>query len=1229
MAITTADLKFYRSERHTQEDDAGGQMSGNAIVSGESNQIFDDISDVARAAGAFHLAKIYPAVTSADTDKYLDSGTVIFRPPADPYTNVLQFSTGDYYDERGDWVGMLESSVSRGRRYAGWLYGMHITGQRALLIWMRPGNDEPPSAGSRLNIAAIDGVELHNEFVWVTKVTLSSRTITDTQGQFVVDEITCDLAYPLQNAYTGIDPARYDPVTTEVSGLIYEVRYNPDMVQLTGIKSLALDASTGDYSIKTSDGIYQQIIPTGLQETAIADTTPAADNALIVAGAADSGTTMSLTTTLSLVKPDGTLFVGGPVLPGSMTMTVSGATLTDLNGTILLGGTTVIGSLDYGNGIARFNSSCPNYGTASKTMIYRPAVKVIRVGQTASMRVTAENRGYVYLLSLLPIPTPGSLRVSYQVNKVWYTIYENGNGLLSGVDSSYGSGNLNGITGTVAITTGALPDIDSDILLVWGTQTEFTQRGNLELNPIKITGTVVNGLPIRRGSFSLSWGSVTVTDDEKGVLAGTGGDGIVNYTTGAWEITPAVLPASGVEIAADYEYITEGVRSYTFDYTNTTVNVDDTITVTVPALTDDWEPKTIQLDVMVITTGLPAPDSTDAEGGRLTDAGVTYRYHILLHDDGIGGLLYEEIPVGTVDYETHAVTFDPAFYGTLGVKSSYYSYKTIGTWVDPETQEITEQKSWVFSWIDNLMDTTVWLGEVSSSLIPYNTLTYNLVTDFPDVESETLTVNLLQLDVTRGFEETISGVEFSIGSSRFVELNRQIFLNPNLETGTGTLAGTLDATTGAVRLNAWTAGATNAPVVKSLVTSRNVQLVSSVIFRTPVANIRPGSLQIRAYTETGTLLSDVVPLSGILVTTDWTIGVDYPNGVVRIRFGLWKTVSTLTSEELLEPWYDADAVVNIGGVDKIWKPTMVRAESVIYNAVAQSILPPDRDMIGIDAGRLPPDGNALIFQQGKLALIHHTDTIVETSLSPTQGIDCGRVRLYRVVIDDSDGQRLPASFYTVNRELGTVTMSPTLDLTGYSGSYTISHTVADLVRLTAVDISGTLTLNKPLSHEYPADESYASGVLFIGTLQARYTNLFAQSTWTSVWSDSLIGSAPLAQYNDTAYPIVVSNAGTYKDRILVKFTSATAFQVIGEQLGVIATGDVTTNCSPVNQLTGQPYFTIDYRGWGSGWATGNCLRGNFIGANYPVDLIRAVQPSDPTGLDDSVELLFIGNTDAT
>jgi hypothetical protein len=179
-----------------------------------------------------------------------------------------------------------------------------------------------------------------------------------------------------------------------------------------------------------------------------------------------------------------------------------------------------------------------------------------------------------------------------------------------------------------------------------------------------------------------------------------------------------------------------------------------------------------------------------------------------------------------------------------------------------------------------------------------------------------------------------------------------------------------------------------------------------------------------------------------------------------------------------------------------------------------------------------------------------------------------------------------------------------------------------------VDINGTLTLNKPLSHTYPANDSYVSGVLYVGTMQARYTNLFAQTTWTSVWSDERIGDEPLAQYNDVTYPLVVSNLGAYQDRFVIRFTSSTTFGCYGENLGYLGAGNVNEDFAPVNLLTGQPYFTLDYRGWGGGWSTGNCVRFNLIAACTPVDLIRAIQPSEPTGQDDAVELLFIGNVDA-
>jgi hypothetical protein len=378
----------------------------------------------------------------------------------------------------------------------------------------------------------------------------------------------------------------------------------------------------------------------------------------------------------------------------------------------------------------------------------------------------------------------------------------------------------------------------------------------------------------------------------------------------------------------------------------------------------------------------------------------------------------------------------------------------------------------------------------------------------------------------------------------------------------------------------------------------------------------------------GTQKSKDVGSSGHIEDGDCIINIDWDRGIVAARFGRWHVDAELTAEQKAEDWYDPNLVVDKAGIDSIWEPELVQASSIIYSGVATTMLPPDSDLLGLDAARLPPDGRALLFQTGMLCLVHHSADLAPQALSPGQMIDCGRTRLYRVVIEDADGLRLPADLYTVDRVAGTVTMADPLDLTDFTGPYTVKHTIADLLRLRDTDINGSLTFLRPVSHDFGVG-SYVSGMLYLGTLQARYTNKFEQTTWTGVWSDERIGDQPLVSYNDVTYPILVTNAGAYKDRILIKFTSTTAFQAIGENLGLLGVGDINNDFSPVNPLTQQPYFTVDRLGWGGGgWATGNCLRFNLEAANYPIDLVRAVQPSAPTGTPDSVEVLLVGNVDA-
>jgi hypothetical protein len=159
--------------------------------------------------------------------------------------------------------------------------------------------------------------------------------------------------------------------------------------------------------------------------------------------------------------------------------------------------------------------------------------------------------------------------------------------------------------------------------------------------------------------------------------------------------------------------------------------------------------------------------------------------------------------------------------------------------------------------------------------------------------------------------------------------------------------------------------------------------------------------------------------------------------------------------------------------------------------------------------------------------------------------------------------------------------------------------------LADAQINGQIELSAPLLHAYP-EGAYVSSALLFGDLQAIVSTVYDQATWSGVWSDTLIGSQATAQFDDINYPITCLNESAVTERWRINFTSTTAFQVIGENLGVIATGTTSTATAPVNPVTSEEYFTIPAGGWGSGWATGNQLRFNTLGASGPTWLARTI-----------------------
>ncbi len=278
---------------------------------------------------------------------------------------------------------------------------------------------------------------------------------------------------------------------------------------------------------------------------------------------------------------------------------------------------------------------------------------------------------------------------------------------------------------------------------------------------------------------------------------------------------------------------------------------------------------------------------------------------------------------------------------------------------------------------------------------------------------------------------------------------------------------------------------------------------------------------------------------------------------------------------------------------------------------------------GITSTSIAVGGIKAFGANNSFAVVGHSDQLTAT-VTDAQTINCGRTNLSSVRVLGSNGSVINTG-YAVDLAAGTVTFTDTY---AYSQPVTIQHRIEDMALVVASDTNAkTVTLSKPLSRNYPAGSTF-SGVLLAGNMFAQVQTVFDQSSWSGTWSDTISGSAATATFNSTLYPIAVTNQGAITERWLVRFTSATAFEILGENVGTIAVGNVNTYCAPINPTTNVPYFTIPALGWGSGWATGNVVRFNTVGAMFPVWVIRTVHPSTPTVQNDSFTLLVRGDVDA-
>lgn len=1164
MTIHPSNIRLLESERMTDASDGGGRRTSRVIPDGVAGNIFPKVSRVDSVYGRVNLRKIYPHINTATLDVYAGAHFIVTDAPDDDRIGVLAFSTGSDFDLRTAARDRIESYVIAGPESRMALYGRQLKDSQAILVYQRV--EEPlPEIGEVYAISTeVGSTTVAQQFVRVQDVSHEVRTLTDDGGDFTRRVITLKIGARLRYEFQGLAaPSRYSSVVATSAGKMRTTTV-ADAARYYGIKPLTAAVSSGALEL-TLTSVYAPILPTTQRETPL--------SLASISGAVHRLASGGQVTTFIGGERNAVVVLPRPVMPGSFSGALNYSSYgeyhnytfsDDGNGGLVILPSTKVGTIAYETGVLNITVANPLVGNVS----YLPSVEASQPAHTRAIPITLATRGTVYAVPLLPIPAPGTLIVDYRALGKWYRLRDDGTGELVGGDAQYGTGTVDYATGGTTITLGALPDVGSSVLLSWGSGVLYTVRTGERLGACKVklpdTSAVRSTVSVQ---YIRNGVQKTATDDGAGLLKIAGVTvGKIGYTKGVVELFD--IPDASTQVQIAYSVGAPLVEQFEAPARDPG---DGSVTVQVAG--GGLLPYSVSLrwntDVEVYDPKVRAiPTRVDP--------------YLVATDNGLGRmLLANDEDVGSVDYATGFVTFTPD--AEVSIPVTQYGWVNISA----------TQQQWQFIGFDYVP---------AAAIAPPN---FNASVEYRVADDESAKLHTaaaeIVLPLTPGYVDPLvpGSVMFSHGGKTYFDRNGTIYTNMDYATGAAQAVGSVDYGSASVTLTHWEPNQNRSFAVSACLGSYGEWPAFRVDFRTAGSPLRPASLFVQCTATDGALLTGTSDQNGVITGADVDGVCDHAMGVVRIRFGAWVPA---TGNEA-EPWYAAADVV--GGM--IFKPREVLPGTLRYSTVVLSNLPLDADILGLDPVRLPSDGRVPIYRPADVTVIHHTDIHDAGTPSPGEVVNVGRTGLSALWLEDADKKKLDSSLYVADLSAGTATMAADLLLAGYVPPISAKHRIEEMGLLSDVQINGQVTLTAPLLRDFPAGSQLSSALLY-GDLQARATNLFDQQTWTNVWQSTVVGSGATAQYNDIDYPVEVLNNGAVTERWRINFTSPTSFQVIGENLGVIATGTTGTDLQPINQLTTLPYFTLRAAGWGAGWSVGNQLRFDTIAAAPPTWLVRTVLP---------------------
>lgn len=546
MSVETNNLVLYKSQRLTDTPDGGGKYSGQVVVDGESNNLFPDVSELDRTMGRVSMRKIYAGLNNNDTESLMGSTVFVSKNPDDPNVSALLFSTRSHTDTRDSAQNRVESYLAKGAQAVGSLLDTAYAAMKAIQVAMAT-NESENSVGDTLVLVVSEGtVNEFAQYVRLTSVETRTAFVRVNNSNIEYKIATYGFKDPLARDFVGVSATQWynnvKPATTirdtvvADAGIYYA---SVDLADDVGIGSFTIPAKT----------MFSQLIPSSQTETPLLDLNAVSENPALVAG--NSGTINVQYTTN--VNTGQALYLGSSVLPGSISFTLFGQSISDNGGTLRNPTGTQVGTIDYQTGRIVWTNAIGT-GNAIINVVFTPASAPVQPFESFALPVTAANQGTNWTGVLTPIPAPGALSISFMSQGKFYVLKDNGTGRLVAATESIGSGSISYTTGTWLLTTGALPDVGTPILLQWGSPITTFARADLPVLPAGLDFQLFhNGISSATVTWMLDGVEKTATTNSSGQFTGDA-IGSMTFNNGKGRIIPKKLPQKSTVFTISYNY---------------------------------------------------------------------------------------------------------------------------------------------------------------------------------------------------------------------------------------------------------------------------------------------------------------------------------------------------------------------------------------------------------------------------------------------------------------------------------------------------------------------------------------------------------------------------------------------------------------------------------------------------------------------------------------------------